>query len=1001
MAATADTDSIPDGWKDTMNDNDWSDAEREAWHVIHDARPGDFVLWADRKMAMEVAEREQDEEGHHVLHVEKPRGEGTYEVHERYSNGKPKFTSPIGRANNLHFVERVEEPRGLTESEYADLVERQAENATDAFMRLDYGGWGDAVADVTEQWADDVAFMQWTGYKHHPDWTEDDPGAIFESVIEHSTFAGYDEDHSLKSQAEAALYNDVFQAGRETAEASIISSASDYRDVVEKLAHHSLDRYDRKNYDSARVAVRDTISNWIDERESPVYQSIIEHGTDRFADSDYAELSSEEVARERAYDILDHDVWEVAQEYQRARGEHDPTLRGLTYTAYKDLVDTLVGEALRRYEGRGFLRPIVQEVIDEWADSVEAHEWDGHRHRVYVEGDAEDIFASAAVHADADPFVWNPFAADKERRMAVSAMRGDVLNATRYALDNDDPRTVEAISADDYIQQHLVEDGSYEDIIAAEDGEIETFLEEVYTAIDGDEVGWTFVDEILEMDGVVPQMSNDWLLVDYGVIRQGERLRKLAWFNRENGAVLILSGLASATPEQLVEGNVEDPYQTFSVVRIEHGENSPNYLLTDADLGTALGYIYDYLDADRADFRLIETEDDVLVRDIVQDEDLNAGGVLDALVPNINLPGVDDISAFGSDATVGAGRWVRFWLPELKGLATWGAMWYIPHNIGKHLDGIRVEPNVHKRHGVGLNVSYEYGSAPHEQGVGGKADVDLNIRPSTFSRLSDRYAPKFARRGFDEGDLGKGVISTAGEGVQRAAADPWGAAFLDEFGGSVQTFFDVLRRGQRKSVDERMRREFLTDLHGEEPDDLDAAWDDLAPEVRQNYGNYVAEEVNDLTWQDIHDEDIGVSGMLMRGLNAEAIVGTKMERDDGLLGVLNVKKLLRETTFYGSDYATSDPPTFEEWEEARYGPGQPGGPEDEARRMARFHKEVAAGTDAPDPYTALDIDEATLGEIREQPDELGDYEMVQYDDEYGTSFDDVAAQINETDETAL
>lgn len=996
---SAEPDSIPDGWAETMDENGWTDEEKRAWEVLHDAREGDYVLWADRSLAMEVIDREQDEEGHHVLKVDKPRGEGHYEVHERYDDGNPKFTSGIGSANNLHFVERTDRPRGLEEDEYEELVARQSENAADNFRRYDYGSWSDAVEEQTGIWQDDVSFEDWVGYKHHPDWEDGDAEAIYESVLEHSTYEGYDDSLPLPEKATAALYNDVFQEGRTVAEESIIASESDYWDTVEKLAHHSIDRYDRKSYSSARVAVRDTISDWIDDRQEPALRSVIQHGTQRFDDADEVYAEEQNPERELAFDILDHDVWEEVQELNRERGDHDPTIRGLTYSDYHELVDYLVGRTLQSYNGKGFLRTTVANVVDLWTYDVQQRQWEGHRHRVYAAGDVEDIFMSVVVHSDSDPFVWNPFAGDRERRLAKNALVSDVTEAASRAIDEQDSEP--AVPADDYLQNNLgMEDMTYHELQEVEDRELDEFLSNVVDAVEGDEVGWTFVDEVIEFGGVVPEMTNDWMLVDYGIVREGSDLRKLAWFNRETGDVLVLSGTIS------YEGGGPDEEESgatvgdFHVTHHEFRADEPEFLLTDADIEEALQYVYDYLDADRADFRVIETREDAWVMDAIGDDDINAGGMLDALIPNMVL-GSDDITALAGSSAEGAGKWLRFWWPEVKGVTAFAVMSLAPGFVGKALDGVRFEPSIHKKHGVGVNISKEFGEAPYGSGIGGKANVNVNVRPGTFRRLSERYAPKFMRYGFDEGDVGKGAVRAAGEGLEGVRGNQWGKAFLKTFGGSVETLEAALKGGMTQSQQEQMARQHLASERGvpesDVPDedarkwlkgvfdenDSGPGWMDRAPDglffdadSDEEFREHIQSQ--GFSWDDFENSNLGISAMLLRGLDAKAVTkGAKF---------FAVDKWLKDNfTFYGSDFVTSEPPTFEEWQEERYGPGRPGGPREEARRLARFHKEVAAGKDSPDPVEALGYDE----------DDLGDFDLSQYTDEFGNDFEEVADRFRE------
>ena len=683
---------------------DLNEEQREALNVLQNARPGDEVLWADRSVAMEVEKTGVDDEGNHWIDANKPRGDGVYRVRERYQNGIPKFTSPIGRANNLHFVDRAPEPRGLSEADYRELVQRSVENATDSFVRLNYEGWADAVEDVVEAWADEVAFQDWPGYRHHPEWEDGDVEAIFESVVEHSTFEAVDDENPIRMQAENALYSDIFDEGRQQAEESLITNQREYDEFVEMKAQHVLDRFDRKSYSSARHATRDTVSAWIDDRQRPAFQSVIEYGNTRFEEDYYDDV--DDPVRERAFDILDHDIWEEVQEMQRERGDHDPTLRGLTYTDYQDLVDHLAKRTRRRYNGQGFIRNTAKTVVKQWAKEVEAEEWDGHRHRVYAAGDVDDIFSSAAIHADANPTVFNIFSSDVEKKSAILAVTPDVVKRTKNILD-ERASDETLVPADEYIQDTLGLDATYDDLAAMDGEESREFAKRVMESIEGDELGWTFVDEILAADGVVIEKTNDWMLVDYGVIRQGDRLRKLAWFDRDDGDILVLSGTTNADPMDLPE--VDNAYDTFHVALHQYGDDSPEFLLRDASLEDALNYVYDYLNGDMADFTLVEDEEGVYVHDRITQDDINASGVANSLVPNVPF-GTDDVFTLADKNIRGIAKYLNDWGTELSQLTAYVAILALPGVVGKALDGVKVEPIVDKNKGLGTRASREFGS---------------------------------------------------------------------------------------------------------------------------------------------------------------------------------------------------------------------------------------------------------------------------------------------------
>lgn len=1040
--------SLPDPLETQRERRNWGEERTRAWQTFYDARPGDKVVWADRSIGMTVAETRVDSQGNRVVEVEKPRADGTYRLREKWDENRPRITSDIGRANNLRFTERGESDRSreLTAAEYDDLVERLVENAVDSFLRHDYEDWSRAVADVVEDWSERVALRQWQGYTHHPDWQDGDPDTIFRSVVKHSTDGDFADDADLttREQAELVVHDAVLASGRERAEETIVTDAEDYRDLVEKLAHHTLDRIDRKSYADARVATRDTISDWVDDRREPAYHAIIEYGYAQFDEAEYEHYEGEEMYREMAFDILNLDVWEEVQHLQRDRGQHDPTLRGLTREQYWELVDHLVGRTLRQWDD-GFLRTTARDVVQNWADRVANEQWAEHRHRIWADGDVEDIFASATIHAETNPFVWNPFAADKERRMAEQAILADVVDQAEDTYDETQPET-EPVPANEYMEDVLGVDVTYDDLKEAEPQEVNKTLSRITEAMNGDEVGWTFVDEIIEMGGTVPETTNDWVLVDYGVIREGDQLRKLAWFNRGTGDVLVLSGMANGTPEQLTD--LADPYDQFHVTFHEYQASEPEFVCESVSLEAGLECVLDYVDETKADIRIIETRDGDFVQEQITEEDINTGGVIDSLVPNLPIGSEDILTAADNRARGVAGFVTRDWLPELAAITAYTAISVAPRWVGERLDGVRVEPSISKRHGVGTKVSKNFGKAPHESGIGGRAQVELNVRPETFSTLGERYAPQILRRGFEEGDLGKGAVREVGEGIEglrtwgqwyndatipeiqqtdldslgleelQALADrtdrgyadddytdadklrkklwgyanhaepqSFGQAFLDEFGDSAMSFFDVLSEGVEDAQEERLKREFLADFHDipEEEVDVEAMWDEdeIAPEVLQGYYEDVIEEAN-FSWDEFERQDLGISGLLMRGLDAESLVkGAEF---------FDVDDWLEENfTFVGGDYwEGEEQPTFAEWKAERYGPGQPAGPEEEARQMARFHKEVAAAdVEAADPFESLGIDP-------EMVERQGDYEQAQYqfDGEFGNDFDNVAERLD-------
>jgi hypothetical protein len=478
--------------------------------------------------------------------------------------------------------------------------------------------------------------------------------------------------------------------------------------------------------------------------------------------------------------------------------------------------------------------------------------------------------------------------------------------------------------------------------------------------------------------------------------------------------------------------------------------------------------VYEFVGGTQADIRIIETKGEDYVQEQITHEDVNAGGVLDALVPNLPV-GTDDIFTLADKNLRGAADYTaNYWGPEMAQMAAYVAVAAGPHWVGKRLDGVKVEPNIHKKHGIGTKISKEFGTAPHESGVGGKAQVDINIRPSTFEKLGQKYAPGVLRKGLDEGDIGKGVVrdindwmntisswgeyevyedstintilrsdldsmsleelqdladetdrdydaevyhglideendEREGEELRRKLygyanyADPeevrrgFGGEFVDEFGESMDSVIEILQRGSTDMALDQEKREYLAEYHDKDLEEVELPedWEKLSDETQDAFYNDIVEDI-EFSWDEFESQDIGISGMLMRGLDAEGLV-------DGA-EFLNIDDWLeRNFTFVGGDYFDDDdPPTFEEWKEQRFGQGKPAGPEEEARLWAQYHKEIH-GTDPEDatPLDALGIDKDAA--------EMDEYDVRhEFDDTFGNSFEDVEERIaeGETDAAA-
>jgi hypothetical protein len=718
---------------------------------MQDATPGDLVLAAGRSKPLEVVRTGETDEGLRFLLVEGPSG-GEYRIRERYdATGAPKYTSKMGRANDLHIVEErldrdpadIAAQQELSEAEYERLVERLVERSIDVFARLDYESYHDAVEEVVEEWADEVSYWEWAEWEGA--WVDGTSETIFLSVLEHAgrwpEIDARGVSQTPRNQAMLVLTDEVVAAGRPEAERTLIRSQSTYDDTVEKLAHYALDRFRSKGYDSARIAVRDTVGNFIDTHTETVHDAIITYGEQpSFEDDLYSGYSEEEMKRERAYDILDIAVWERVRQMQREVDEHDPTRRGLTYRDYDDLVDALMEEALRQHHGSRPLRSVVVEVVDDWADAVDAEVWEGHRFELWAPGDRSDIFASAAMHGSVDPVTFNPFSQNRERKLAEQVLVADVFKRAERVKDEEE--SAPPVPATEYLQEELGLDVSYDDILREESEDLGEFLIRGIESLEGNELGWTFVDEAVAAGALVPQMTNEWVLIDYGIVRSDDDTRRLAWFHRDTGDVLTVRGTVDGDP-------TEGAYETnddFTVSRWYYRVPDRDHLLTDVPASRALRFVYDYTGAASSDVKVVEDmRGERWVVDTVTDDDINTGGVLDALVPNISLPGPDltetDIYNIAEDRLYGASRWLLRWSGPLGRLGKFAVVKMTPYLSARYLSNLRIEPQVSSRHGPGLRGSYIYGRNEDSWWTA-KVDANFNIKPSAIRQTAAQFVPQ-------------------------------------------------------------------------------------------------------------------------------------------------------------------------------------------------------------------------------------------------------------------
>ena len=218
------------------------------------------------------------------------------------------------------------------------------------------------------------------------------------------------------------------------------------------------------------------------------------------------------------------------------------------------------------------------------------------------------------------------------------------------------------------------------------------------------------------------------------------------------------------------------------------------------------------------------------------------------------------------------------------------------------------------------------------------------------------------------------------------------------------------RNQSRDELREELRREFIADYYELLDDneyvddpyelvDTTADWESLPDIAREDYGEYIEEKVeeigiDDMKPDDLRNDTLGISGMLMRGLDAESTIDAAE--------FFNIKSWLEDRgTLYGSDYVGDDEiPTFEEWQAEMFGPGEPSGPEEEARRLARYHREVAGNAEAPEPYDFFDVGEDVMEEMERQSDEIadtdpdgraatGDYDLSENEQHIDMTFEDM------------
>ena len=870
--------------------SDWPAEWRKAWSVFQNAELGDTVLWGDRAQPLVVQRVTETDEGYTNVVVEGPRG-GQYTLRERYDEetGEPQYWSDDSRAMDLRFIEREQgEERGEFSAQmYEGLVRNLKRAAVNTYVEKDYSTWGAAVDAVVQSWAESVSFQRWRGWPY--EWEADTSEYIFRQVVEHSgefPDTNINQPQTPKVQATQILQIAVREAGRELAMEKLITSQEDYDAWVEQLAADAVERDDRAAHLDARQAGQEVVEEFIEAHGPPVYRAILQYGyaepdepemyaamdetaspAQRYdGDTDeYDEVERQNyVLREMAFDVLDEDVWQEARGTHEERGTHDPTVRGLAFYEYDDLVEVLTEETLRehRINDNRMLYTTARQTVREFADATEAHEWPyefgGPSEGAWGAGDVEDLFTSIVMHSEVDPQVFNPFARDKERKMAVQVLTEVVHQRASDAKDSSELAEAEPIPANQYLDEQLGMDLTFNDIRDDVDLSPEAFIRQAVEGMAGDGgehlAGWTFVDELVqEAEATVPYVAGPWVLVDYGLVQDNDTHRSLAWFNRNNGAVLSLSGTVTNPPQ---EGAYE--YESFHVALIEWGADQPRYLLSDASLGEAFRFARSFVDADAADINVIETADgEHYIQEAITDDDLDVRPFVGGVAPSFSMPGPgfspDDVLAYGGEAFRRLGGYLRD-NSKLVDTVTrtsvalfMGEISYLMYRVAP---GLNVEPDYHQKYGVGVKATYNFGQEsddldtydpkdPDSYPFTGRLDGTVRITPGAFKMLADTYSPNWLYQAGPDAT----VLNTMRETIERPLRDQTGDFFQRERAVFLGAHLPPEPRGRPDGADEYAENVPINTVHGGESVDQQAKYTEPVGEHRDT------EEVRDLLWK--------------------------------------------------------------------------------------------------------------------------------------------------------
>lgn len=725
-------------WDDVVA-ADWTAQQEKAWNVFRKAEVGDEVVWGGRANPLLVNERNWTD-GLIELEVEGPRG-GTYTLRERYEMGEPKYYADDSTANDLMFPGDDRGGDGLSTNEYEELVVELETASLNTFSTGDFSTYRTAVRQVVDDWSADVQFAWRDGMDD-----ESEALGVFKSIIRYSPQRPdtYDETRTPQWQAEQHLIDTIVERSEQDADLSLVRDKASYEEFLEGLASDAIDRLGTSRYESASLAARDAADDAIENHSDEFYRSVIEHSERKPMEYDYyADQDGEDQYEAMAFDVLSDDVRERVREIRRSKGSHDPRPAGVRWSQYDQVAEMLVEQAIRehRINDNRLVRQTVEDVVGNFSDKVDAgnFELDGQE---FASRDAEDVFGSLVLHSPHEPSGFNPFSDDSTRESAFDVLVEDVTN--RYKNSVDEART-EPVPADKYLSDELGFGFSYQDLREDNDLSTEDFIRETLQNYEGEWgglTGWTFVDELVEVGGFnVPRVSSEWVLVDYGLVEEDNRLRRAAWFHREDGSVLGLTGITSQPPME--DGPYE--FEEFGVYIMRYDQMEPEYLLTDVSIQEAMEFIYSRVGGDTADVTLIETnEGQYYVQDTFDRGELDSGTLLANLAPGLDVPGIglvpESIRRRGGNAYERITAVAREKIDLSRDATRFAILVFmetVPYASRKALKGTEIRPTYHQKRGVGLEFMNTIGDNPDEKGVGGNFEGNLYIRPKTLGAIRD------------------------------------------------------------------------------------------------------------------------------------------------------------------------------------------------------------------------------------------------------------------------